>query len=67
MKKSAPYLLSLFLLLCANVVLAINPIEPNSKKELAEKAKETVRHSHTITIVDFLQPFYSREKSLPKR
>ena len=62
MKKSAPYLLSLFLLMCANVALAVNP--SGEVMQTNAETKELNKEAYNFTLFDFFQPF-NREKTLP--
>lgn len=65
MKKAAPYLLSLFLLMCANVAIAVNPSVENEADSTIVEAKKKSNLSYRYTLFDFLQPFINEEKSLP--
>lgn len=65
MKKAAPYLLSLFLLMCANVALAVNPSEEKAAEPTKVEGKKNNNFGYSFTLFDFLQPFINEEKSLP--
>lgn len=65
MKKLAPYLLSLFFMLSANIAIAANKTEEKEDKKLEKIAKEKEKlRTYDFILIDFLQPIKQEEKKL---